>query len=677
MSRGKLNTTELDFTSSGTTQSKITASLNQFTYTGNTGSNDVLVKGISTPISGNDSANKDYVDRLEQYDAIVDASGNGDYTTLSAAVTAGELSIYIRSGVYSESSDISFSNNAYIVGENKNDTIIDFGTNDSSLILSSGGTPVFNGTIGITSGTTTVNGTTTTFDTSLSPGDYILLNETYYEISTVTDATTLDLVKTYNGVTLSSEGYIAVEMIKGIFKNFTVQASGTGTASLMELNNTLGVIIENMCFIDARADAIEISTGGANTNSELLLTSTLIDSPTANGISMLFAFQCNVTQTIIKNAGDNGLLIDASRNIIINGVNVTNCGDDGMELSDTPADSTISEILVTDSTFDNNSGNGINILASGFGLTFVSCACTNNGGDGMTMGGGSNTISGCTIDFNSGDGISFTATSDTNTIVNNQFRNNGGYGINISVAGATNNSIIGNISAGNTTGQIQDLGTNTTMIGNIPQSGIANGVQTDGIIITSNSTAATSETTGSIITSGGVGISGATYTNTLFINNESIAGQRILTAYDSTGGVALSGTVTGLIFDTSPISDTGLSINTVTGVVTVTDAGTYSISYWVSTESVNNSGGARSIFTSQIQTDPAGGTTFATITGSSSSGYIREGSSASIAYGCEKEWIFDITAGTTLRISYSRTVGTSTARTRANESSICIKRLRP
>jgi len=270
-----------------------------------------------------------------------------------------------------------------------------------------------------------------------------------------------------------------------------------------------------------------------------------------------------------------------------------------------------------------------------------------------------------------------TASTDQNTITGNQVNNNGGFGINISVIGSSSNIISSNIIEGNTSGQIQDLGTNTTLIGNIPTSGITTCVQTDGTINTTNTTASTSETTGALIVSGGVGISGSTYTNTLFINNESISGQRLLYAYDNTGGVSITGTAQGLVFDTSVIADTGLSINTGTGVITITDAGVYEVSYWVQLVSNGTTAGQRAPLQAQIETDPAGGTTFVAIAGTSSAAYMREQALNVIRYGCGKTIPLIIVAGTTLRISFLRPVGTTTAQTFAGESSIYIKRLRP
>lgn len=129
------------------------------------------------------------------YDAVVDPAGGGDYTTLSAAITGGAIRIYLKSGTISESTNIVLPDGVRLVGESKYDSIIDFGTNDVGLVLSGGGAGVID-TISITSGTNTVTGTAFTGG---MVGEYIILEETFYEIASVTPPTSLTLIKNYNG----------------------------------------------------------------------------------------------------------------------------------------------------------------------------------------------------------------------------------------------------------------------------------------------------------------------------------------------------------------------------------------------------------------------------------------------------------------------------------------------
>jgi len=56
--------------------------------------------------------------------AIVDIGGNGHYTSISAAIDAGEKYIFIKNGSYSESSDMTLEG-VTIIGESMNGVILE------------------------------------------------------------------------------------------------------------------------------------------------------------------------------------------------------------------------------------------------------------------------------------------------------------------------------------------------------------------------------------------------------------------------------------------------------------------------------------------------------------------------------------------------------------------------
>ena len=517
---GIFSDTNIDFTSDGVTSNvRATATLNNLTYTGSTGATtEVVVSGVATPILANDSANKEYADKFGLYDAIVDAAGNGDYLLLSAAVTAGAISIYVRSGTYLETTNITLLDGTSIQGENRNETIIDFGANNVGIVVD-GGASIFTGTISITSGTSTVTGVGTAF-LSLNPGDYIILEETFYEILSVASAVSLTLVNVYNGVTLTGEVFSAGPMDTATIKDITLKANGVAsgglTGNLLTLNQTIGVLLDGCRFIDSRRDGIEIHTTAADGTTQLIVTSCEIENAARDGINAGFTSQSNFVQTIIKNSGNNGISVDTARNVIFNGVNITNSGNNGIQVSSTQASTT--EILLTDITCDNNSGNGIQIDANTQSITIRSLTCTNNGSNGLNLLGGNNMVGGCTFNLNTLDGISIATTSDNNSITGNQITGNGGYGIGVT-AGATDNIISSNFIDTNTLGGTNSLGTNTNY-----------------------------------------------GTNT--INN--VKDNAFIYGYDSTGGTAIAVSPGGglgnpVVFDTTAIAQTGLSLNTGNG----------------------------------------------------------------------------------------------------------------
>jgi len=631
--RGRYELDNIDFRLAGATQVKLTASPSTLTYEGVAAAN-VVVTGVDNAATfvGVDSANKNYVATI-QYDAIVDAGGNGTHTTLSAAVTAGASSIYIKSGTYSESSNIDFSANApvNIVGENKYDTIIDFGSNDAGLILNGGGTPYITGTISIISGTTTVTGAGTAFNTNLVAGEYILLNDTFYEIDSVTNATSLELVNTYNGNSLTGEQYVGLPLTSGQFRNFTIQSSGSGTGNQLTLSSTIGAIVQDVYFKNSRNHAIAFNNlAVAASSTETLISNCIIDSPSNNGIETLLEIQGNFNQNIIKNVGNTGLNIDTCRNLVINGFNITDCGDDGVSISN----GLTSEIILTDTVCDNNNGNGITITTTGNCVIVKACNFTNNNLAGVEILSSNNIIGDCKIEDNALDGISIGGSSNSNSITCNQIINNGAFGIDITT-GTADNIISSNVVDGNTSGSINNPDGTTTANVNY---------------------------TGNVI--------------------NSVKDNAYLYGYDNTGGTAIAASPGGglgnpVVFDIQSVAQTGLSLNTGTGVITITEAGIYEISYWVQCESLNTAGAPRTKMSAQIETDPAGGTAWVVIAGSPSSAYIREQGSGVVGYGCGKTVPIVAAAGETLRITFFRGTQTTTAQTEAGRSSIYIKRMGP
>ena len=61
------------------------------------------------------------------FDAIVDAAGNGDYTTIQAAVTAGAASILVVPGTYTLTADITMANDQKLTGINRDTCIVQLG----------------------------------------------------------------------------------------------------------------------------------------------------------------------------------------------------------------------------------------------------------------------------------------------------------------------------------------------------------------------------------------------------------------------------------------------------------------------------------------------------------------------------------------------------------------------
>jgi hypothetical protein len=107
-------------------------------------------------------------------------------------------------------------------------------------------------------------------------------------------------------------------------------------------------------------------------------------------------------------------------------------------------------------------GNGISVTScDDFSLDGV--VCNKNIGKGIELISGNTnviiTAVGCS--GNGSDGIKLTATSDDCVIGNSVLSSNGGYGINIAASSCDNNIIRNNIYNGNSSGDINDSGTDT------------------------------------------------------------------------------------------------------------------------------------------------------------------------------------------------------------------------
>ena len=126
---------------------------------------------------------------------------------------------------------------------------------------------------------------------------------------------------------------------------------------------------------------------------------------------------------------------------------------------------TCSSATIFDSGFSDNTGDGINITSCS-DIAFISLSIQGNGGQGIELVSGVNhcQFSSSTVDSNTSDGIKLTATSDGNSIVATSISNNGGYGVNIAASTCDNNQIMAPSFENNTSGNINDDGTNTIVL---------------------------------------------------------------------------------------------------------------------------------------------------------------------------------------------------------------------
>lgn len=305
----------------------------------------------------------------------------------------------------------------------------------------------------------------------------------------------------------------------------------------------------------------------------------------------------------------------------------------------------------------------------------------------------SNGISGIPSVVNLGSSVALTCDSTVvrtfgaqiisgNKVFNNPIiLNNGTNGVSLFVSGAltTSYDFILPDSPGIPNQVLATDGTGTTFwssSGGGGGSGDVNGPASS----TDNAIAVYSGTSGKIIknsvliTSPSGNLSGVNVLNTasLFINSESIAGQRLFYSLNNTSSSVTS--APQVLNLTSIISDSGY-INAV-GNVTIVSTGTYSLSYSMSYESINYIGSEYSTITSLLYLNIGLGNN--PIVGSLVNCLMKKFNGDFLKNSVSKEIIINITVpNTIISLNYYRSSGTSNFQTVLNECSFGIKRLRP
>lgn len=366
-----------------------------------------------------------------------DAHYPGDYTSIAAAFTDGAISVFVKNGVYVETSNIIIPNGGQLNGELPGKTIVVLAGAVSIKIDGSGGVKENTGTISVTHNTTTVTGVGTTF-TNLSAGNFILLGTNYYDILTIDSDTQITLLDTYQGRTISSATYTAQAMDTGsVISNLIV----TGSTSV-------GVYIRALRHGNLRSVAItkctkcvEIVDSGDLSINEVI--------PTFSGGIGFYATNCvslSLHTVNVFNCVSHGFDLDG-KNLVAESCASENNKGNGISLGSNAIFTNINDCVikhnngigikmetsamcntVSNTEISNNNGIGLDIQSANNNVT--ACFIINNNGIGVICGI-ENIIEGNTIIDNSGDGIKLPSGSDSCTICDNSLKNNTGIGVNI------------------------------------------------------------------------------------------------------------------------------------------------------------------------------------------------------------------------------------------------------
>ena len=377
------------------------------------------------------------------YDAIVSTdSTQGDYTLPSAAFNAGKKSIFIRSGTYTETQDIIIPDGGSIRAETPGGVILNFLGTAFGIKCGSSPAPIASaGTITLTQASTLVTGTGTTF-TSLVVGNFILVENSYFRIASITDDTNLVINRPFPYITLTNTSYQitnkAVEtmgVISGTNNSNIVTGTGT-TFTNLEIGDyiSLGTVYARITAItsDTSLTIFTIYKGITLYNlpyralsmfSGITIQNITIYGSTDIGLYVYGCRQFNFAFVTISDCKSN-LIMENSGNANIGSITSFNSSGVGYTISNCLSISTFTMDVV------NNTSDGVFVTGDNFSILFVDVESSGNGGCGFHIDGKTRdtNINKCISKYNVNSGFCVS---------------NGAYGMSIDACNSTNNGSYG------------------------------------------------------------------------------------------------------------------------------------------------------------------------------------------------------------------------------------------
>lgn len=335
--------------------------------------------------------------------------------------------VRLQPGTYDVITDITLYSSIYLTGINTQTTVIDFGGSAKSVLVQ-GSNAYTTGTVSISNNGTTVTGSGTSWLANATAGQEIMLSGIWYTIANVATNTSLTITLPYAGSDLSGATYTIATIITDVrILDLTVQNSASagikyqyaGRELIVDhvytLTNLIGIQADTLSQFEIKASNFFANyTGVSWTNTH---------------------FGTFSVGAVSDSLASHNLVLSSCSNLFFFGNFFFNGVGDGINMTS-----------VTDSAFTGNSvkQNG------GQGIEFVS------GCDNVTFNQGA-------IEDNASDGAKFTATSDNCFITTSSISGNGGYGVNIATASCDNNILGLNNFSSNTSGNLNNLGTNTVV----------------------------------------------------------------------------------------------------------------------------------------------------------------------------------------------------------------------
>lgn len=336
--------------------------------------------------------------------------------------------VHLEAGTYVLTTDLILKSNVTLNGAGNFSTILDFGGEAYSLKIE-GEDAYETGTVAVTADSTTVIGTGTTFTDSMV-GQSILIDGDFYTIASRTSNTEIEIATAFSGATQSGLSFVVATInIGATVQNCTIQ------------NSSQSVVLSRYSYLPSFFN-VAVYTGDIGMDFQdcvfPVIDNLEISDCTTAGLSLDNAWAYTISSFFIYNCTGDGILSLSGGDATMFNFGLSNNGGRGAKLTNTD------KLSVIAFTIDSNTSHGIECVSGCDGNTFVTGTVIENGGD----------------------GIKLTATDDRNIISELEVSNNVGYGVNIAASTCDDNIVVAATFTGNTSGEVNDSGTNSIISGN-------------------------------------------------------------------------------------------------------------------------------------------------------------------------------------------------------------------
>ncbi len=354
---------------------------------------------------------------------------------------------------------------------NGNGSTIDFGGTAGQFLIQ-GTNPYSTGTLDATFGSTSITGHGTTWTAGMI-GQSILIGDYFYTIANVGSTTSITLETGFIGTNLLGDTYVIATTVDGpSILNITLQNSSTKLIEIRYVNTmtmdsvfcdtgTYGVYSQDSGSIAWRNSGIfNCTSGGFYQNNAPFsnLDNYFVSNIVGTGIEIIRGSNAAFDTGSIQAITGVGVKLTNCYNMDFAIFSIIQCTSHGLELVANNHDYDIIDGYINtvggvgikfDSTSDRVEVTDVNILnTTSHGVEFVATA------NDCSLGQ-------VTIKSAGGDGVKLTATTDRISIIGCSITNSGGWGVNIAASTCDNNQIIAPAFDSNSSGTINDLGTNT------------------------------------------------------------------------------------------------------------------------------------------------------------------------------------------------------------------------